>query len=122
MGSCFTCHELGNGVLQPGRGQGKNESHDRPDQLINPHIFFAEQPGKKDAVKETDEAADEACDCKNDRSGDQGIFLNAHTAPIFTRTVTVNSDRNGSFGKYMQRSLLTERRGGVILTIENEAV
>ena len=52
MGSCFTCHELGNGVLQPGRGQGKNESHDRPDQLINPHIFFAEQPGKKDVVKE----------------------------------------------------------------------
>ena len=111
MGSCFTCHELGNGVLQPGRGQGKNESHDRPD-----------QPGKKDAVKETDETAGKACDCKNDRSGDQGIFLNAHTAPIFARTVTVNSDRNGSFGKYMQRSLLTERRGSVILTIENEAV
>ena len=53
---------------------------------------------------------------------DQGVFLNAHTAPIFARTVTVNSDRNGSFGKYMQRSLLTERRGSVILTIENEAV
>ena len=113
MSGCFSCHEFGDGILQSGCGKGEDKSHDRSDQLVNSHIFFAEQPGKKDAVKETDETAGKACDCKNDRSGDQGIFFDAHAAPICS---------NSSFGKYMQESLLTERRCGVILTIENEAV
>lgn len=63
MSGCFSCHEFGDGILQSGCGKGEDKSHDRSDQLVNSHIFFAEQPRKKNTVEETDKAAAKTCYC-----------------------------------------------------------
>ena len=66
--------EPGDGVLDPGRAEGKHQGDYGADELIDPDIFLTEQAGKKDPVKKTDQAADQPCDGQDKGTGDKGIL------------------------------------------------
>ena len=65
--------EAGNGILDPRRAEGEHQGHHGTDELIDPDIFFSEEPGEKDAVKKTGQTADQPCGGQNKSTGDEGI-------------------------------------------------
>ena len=73
-GSLFR-HQLGDGRLVPGGGEGEGQGQHRAQQLVNAHPLLPEQPGEIDAVQEADEPADDAGGGEDKGAHDQRMTL-----------------------------------------------
>lgn len=78
MGSSLFRHKFGNGGLITCRSQGEGQGEYRAEQLVDSHFRFPEQAREVDAVKKTDEPADETCGGKDKCAHNQRVSLFFH--------------------------------------------
>ncbi len=80
-GGSLACHELGNGGLHTGYGDGKGQRQHRRGELVQPHAFRPEHTGEKNTVKKADKTAGETGNGENDGACNERIgFL--HAIPV----------------------------------------
>ena len=85
------------GCLDPGGSEGKGQRHHGRDQLIDSHSLLSEGLREKCSVEKTDQSAGKACECQEQRTGDQWIAFEGKRSVPFSLINSVHGFVSGTY-------------------------